>query len=57
MSQYELQQHAHYHAKEAERLLAGKLGLITNMIKAGAHATLALYYATEARSSDVEHSE
>jgi hypothetical protein len=58
MSEYELERRAQHHANEAERLLAGKLGLITNMVKAGAHATLALYYATAAqRSSSLEHSE
>jgi hypothetical protein len=39
---------AEAHAKEAERLLAGRMGIITNMVKAGAHATLAVYYASEA---------
>jgi hypothetical protein len=37
---------AEHHAQEAERLLAGKLGIITNYVKAQAHATLAVYYAT-----------
>ena len=37
---------AEQHANEAERLLKGRLGLITNYVKAEAHATLALYYAT-----------
>ncbi len=42
------QKRAEYHAREAERLLAGRLGIITNMVKAGVHATLAVYYSTEA---------
>jgi hypothetical protein len=42
---------AEHHAQEAERLLTGKLGLITNYVKAQAHATLAVYYATK-RSAD-----
>ena len=37
---------AEHHAQEAERLLKGKLGIITNYVKAQAHATLAVYYAT-----------
>jgi hypothetical protein len=49
MSQTELQQRAEYHRGEAERLLAGRLGLINNVIKAGVHATLAVYYAAEAQ--------
>jgi hypothetical protein len=44
-------QRAEHHAQEAERLLAGRLGLITNYVKAQAHATLAVYYATR-RSTD-----
>jgi hypothetical protein len=47
MSTTELQQRSEYHAEEAERLLAGRLGLINNIIKAGVHATLAVYYAAE----------
>jgi hypothetical protein len=42
------------HAAEAERLLAGRLGLINNVIKAGVHATLAVYYAAESRRTAVE---
>jgi hypothetical protein len=42
---------AEHHAQEAERLLTGKLGLITNYVKAQVHATLAVYYATK-RSAD-----
>lgn len=41
-----MSERAEYHAKEAERLLQGKLGIITNYVKAEAHATLAVYYAT-----------
>lgn len=37
-------QRAEFHADEAERLLKGRLGIITNVVKAQAHATLALYY-------------
>jgi hypothetical protein len=37
---------AEYHANEAERLLKGRLGIITNYVKAQVHATLAVYYAT-----------
>ena len=33
------------HAAEAERLLAGRLGIITNYVKAQVHATLAVYYS------------
>jgi hypothetical protein len=39
-------QRAEHHANEAERLLQGRLGLISSHVKATAHATLALYYAT-----------
>jgi hypothetical protein len=41
---------AERHAQEAERLLEGKLGIITNYVKAQAHATLAVYYATRERT-------
>lgn len=41
---------AERHAQEAERLLEGKLGIITNYVKAQAHATLAVYYATRQRT-------
>jgi hypothetical protein len=41
MSTSELEQRAEHHAREAERLLEGRLGFITNIIKAGVHATLA----------------
>lgn len=56
MSKSDLEQRAEDHAREAERLLAGRLGLINNVIKAGVHATLAVYYATQAQqSSYAEH--
>ena len=42
---------ADHHAKEAERLLAGRTGFINSIIKAGVHATLAVYYSTEAERS------
>jgi hypothetical protein len=32
--------------REAERLLNGRLGIITNHVKVQVHATLAVYYAT-----------
>jgi hypothetical protein len=38
-------QRAEQHAVEAERLLRGRLGIITNYVKAQAHATLAVYYS------------
>jgi hypothetical protein len=37
---------AAHHAAEAERLLTGRLGFVTNLIKAQVHASLAVYYAT-----------
>lgn len=37
---------AAHHANEAERLLAGRFGFITNLIKAQVHGSLAIYYAT-----------
>lgn len=49
MSDPDLEARAEHHAKEAERLLTGRLGLITNIIKAGVHATLAVYYAGQAQ--------
>ena len=52
MTQTDLQQRAEYHAGEAERLLTGRLGLINNVIKAGVHATLAVYYANDARRTN-----
>lgn len=45
----DLGQRAEYHAKEAERLLRGRLGLINNIVKAGVHATLAVYYSSQAQ--------
>jgi hypothetical protein len=51
MSTADLEQRAEHHAKEAERLLAGRMGLINNIIKAGVHATLAVYYSSQARRS------
>lgn len=38
-------QRAEQHAAEAERLLKGKLGIVTNYVRAQVHATLAVYYA------------
>jgi hypothetical protein len=52
MSNDELEQRAEHHAREAERLLTGRLGIITNYVKAGVHATLAVYYSGKARRSD-----
>ena len=37
-------QRAEYHADQAERLLKGRLGLISSYAKAQVHATLAVYY-------------
>jgi len=37
-------QRAERHAAEAERLLAGRLGIVTNYVNARAHATRAVYY-------------
>jgi hypothetical protein len=51
MSKSELEQRAEHHAAEAERLLAGRLGVITSIIRAGVHATLAVYYASQAERS------
>jgi hypothetical protein len=51
MSDSELEHRADHHAREAERLLAGRLGIITTIVKAGAHATLAVYYANQAHRS------
>jgi hypothetical protein len=56
MSTSELEQRAEHHAREAERLLEGRLGFITNIIKAGVHATLAVYYVSQAqRAPYAEH--
>jgi hypothetical protein len=43
-------QRAEQHAAEAERLLKGKLGIITNYVKAQVHATLAIYYSERNRA-------
>jgi hypothetical protein len=43
-------QRAEQHAAEAERLLEGRLGIITNYVKAQVHATLAVYYSDKHRS-------
>jgi hypothetical protein len=51
MTRDELQRRAERHAAEAERLLANRWGFINNDIKAGAHASLAVYYANEASKS------
>lgn len=51
MTRDELQRCAEHHAAEAERLLASRWGFINNDIKAGAHATLAVYYANAANKS------
>lgn len=48
MNRDELQRKAQEHAEEAERLLANRWGFINNDIKAGAHASLAVYYANRA---------
>ena len=45
-------QRAEYHAEQAERLLKGKLGLITSYVKAQVHATLAVYYSARDRSAE-----
>ena len=54
MNQSDLQHRAEHHAGEAERLLTGRLGLINNIIKAGVHATLAVYYAAESERATKE---
>jgi hypothetical protein len=46
----EASERAEHHAQEAERLLKGRLGIITNYVKAQAHATLAVYYATRQKA-------
>lgn len=45
----EAREAADRHAREAERLLAKRWDVITTIVKACAHASLAVYYATEAR--------
>lgn len=57
MNESSLDQRAEHHAREAERLLAGKLGVITNIVKAGVHATLAVYYATEPQRSRISRAD
>ena len=52
MNETDLQQLAEHHAREAERLLAGRLGFINNIIKAGVHAMLAVYYSTASQRSN-----
>jgi hypothetical protein len=47
MDKSDLEQRAAHHAQEAERLLAGRLGFINNVIKAGVRATLAVYYSMQ----------
>jgi hypothetical protein len=47
-SQQDPRQLAERHANEAERLLAGRMGLINKITKAGVHATLAVYYSNQA---------
>jgi len=49
MTSDDARKRAEHHAGEAERLLKGKLGVITNFVKAGVHATLAVYYSNLAR--------
>ncbi len=49
MDKSDLEQRAEAHAREAERLLASRLGVITNIIKAGVHATLAVYYSGQSQ--------
>jgi hypothetical protein len=43
---------AEHHAQEAQRLLEGRLGIITNYVKAQVHATLGVYYATRQSADD-----
>jgi hypothetical protein len=45
-----MNERAEHHAKEAERLLQGRFGIISNYVKAQVHATLAVYYATIQRT-------
>ena len=49
MSSTDLEERADHHAKEAERLLATRMGWINLVIKAGVHATLAVYYSNLAQ--------
>jgi hypothetical protein len=43
---------AEVHANEAERLLKGRLALISSHVQAQAHATLAVYYLARHGSRD-----
>jgi hypothetical protein len=52
MSHLEQRQRAEQHATEAERLLARRFGFLDNTLKAQAHTTLAVYYATRAQAAD-----
>jgi hypothetical protein len=45
-------QRAEDHANEAERLLKGRLALISSHVQAQVHATLAVYYLTRHNSHD-----
>ena len=54
MTTTEAHRRAEDHAREAERLLAGRMGFINNIIKAGVHATLAVYYEGRSRHSGDE---
>ena len=57
MNETPLHERAEQHAAEAERLLAGRMGFVNNIIKANAHATLAVYYAdAEQRATEPQPS-
>jgi hypothetical protein len=45
-------QRAEYHATEAERLLKGRLKLISSHVEAQVHATLAVYYLAKHSDRD-----
>jgi hypothetical protein len=47
----DLSRRAEHHAKEAECLLSKRWGWINDTLNAQVHATLAVYYAGEARRS------
>jgi hypothetical protein len=49
MTRADLEKRADQHATEAEQLLAKRFGILDNVLKAEAHATLAVYYMTQAR--------
>jgi len=55
MSSRDREERAEHHAKEAERLLAGRMGFINNILRAGVHATLAVYYSTMATGAPAQH--